>query len=648
MPIDWEAELSATSRPDKPPAINWDTELKAAEQQGPMPPPSFGEQFAARAAKPVTGYLPAVRQGASAGAQMFGTGVEQIGQALSGQGEDKTYPFFGGNPEAGGITVSPGLRGLGNVLAGAAGYVLSPVTGAVSSGVEEPVTALTGSEKAGQYAGFAATSAIPGMGLVKLPGAVEKVAAPITAAERIAQSGERLGVDVPRVIASDSKGVKTLAEATRGNERVETAVNEMVGKLGTKTEELAKGTTPEMAGETAKQGIVNWAKPKEGEGAKLVTDAYNKVDAAVDNTKLTKLTNAEQAIAEIDARRANAGLPPSPAGRFIREAAAKPSGPVERVVGDATGELVNRVQEPSGLNYKGVKDLRTYMGDLLDSPEQLAKLDFAAPEVKRLYGALSRDLEASVENAGGSKAKALWQQANNLSKMVADRREKLVRIVGLKSEATPAQVFDRLKAAASEKSRANSEALSLSREAIGATGWNEVAQGVTSRLGLTTKGEWDPTQFVRDWEKLTENGKNTLFAHDPAHRQALEDIYEISTRQARIKRYGNLTGAPRQQAHGVTTGLLRAPLKEIGGLVGFNQMSRILANPASTSSLAKLAKVSQAPATPASVAAAQRAARNFGATISSDLNIPNPANDLIGLFSGPRKSAASDRQQQPE
>ena len=59
--------------------------------------------------------------------------------------------------------------GVGKMALGAAGYVASPVTGALKEVVEKPVTNLTGSERAGEAAGFVAGAALP---VAKIGGAV--------------------------------------------------------------------------------------------------------------------------------------------------------------------------------------------------------------------------------------------------------------------------------------------------------------------------------------------------------------------------------------------------------------------------------------------------------------------------------------------
>jgi type II secretory pathway component PulJ len=51
-------------------------------------------------------------------------------------------------------------------------------------------------------------------------------------------------------------------------------------------------------------------------------------------------------------------------------------------------------------------------------------------ELKRVYGALSKDLRQSAQDAGGARGLQLFERANQLNSSVAGRREKLAEIVG--------------------------------------------------------------------------------------------------------------------------------------------------------------------------------------------------------------------------
>lgn len=591
-------------------------------------------------------------------------GVEQLSNVASGAGKDvlatlglgprrteaevsagdKTLPFFGARPELGGITASEGVRGLGNLIAGGVGYVTSPIMGAIDAGLGKPVEEKTGIPR--EYTNFAGSLAVPGMGMVNAGKAAPAVSSRIAtspkqealqAAQRLTESGKP--VTLSRATAADSflgkqAGVR-IGDVPFIGDEIGASARGTIEQLGDAKQALAAGQNAESAGATASQSIRDWVTVKSKE---LVTKAYDAVDRAINPNVTTELENTRGVIAEILARRQNAGQ-----------------------AGDskAVQEVLGAVQRPGGVNYAGIKDLRTSFRDM--TPDTMVAKGIDEAEAKQIYGALTKDLKASVDNAGGEKGRALWERANKVAELTAKRRENLANLVGESGDAKPAQVFSRLQAAASSGSRQDTILLAQAKRVMGED-WKDVAQGVVEGMGKGSNGEFSPQIFINNYRGkagLSQSGRDLLFGDSGNLRQSLDDIATISQKFNQLQRLANTSKTGMSVAgSGLILGAQKAwtallagswvePLTFITSVVGGTVAAKILANPATASSAAKYTRAYAAVArnqSPTSVSALARASRNFGATIESNMKVPNPANDLMNVLGGARRSAAQEPQ----
>lgn len=308
----------------------------------------------------------------------------------------------------------------------------------------------------------------------------------------------------------------------------------------------------------------------------------------------------------------------------------------------AINEVLPAVQSQAGLNFQGIKDLRTSIGERLKSGILPDGMD--GGELKRIYGALSDDLKNAAEAAGGPRGKQLFERANALNAAVAKRREELAKIVGTKGDASPEQVFDRLLSFASEKGGANANLLAKARNALGQD-WEEVVSGIVARLGRDAEDKFTPDRFVTAWGKLSPSGKSTLFGSG-GHRSALEDIATISSRFKELNKFANPSGTAQNASFAAGgAGIIADPVTTISVVVGGNILSRILAQPATASSMARWSRIYQAAVTKPSAATAatlQVATRNLSATIGDKLGVSVAPEQILRAIAGPRLSPASD------
>ena len=446
----------------------------------------------------------------------------------------------------------------------------------------------------------------------------------------VVAAAERLGVDVPRAVATDSRLLQRAGESvkavpgaeasigtatTRLQEQITEEANRVAGQLGT--------GSAEVAGDGARSAISGWIT---GKSAAALDRAYTMVDKAITNPQATTvLEKTRQQVADIlTERQASRIADPGKAVSFVMDA----------------------VQDAQGLTYEGVKGLRTRIGEMLKNPSILPA-DVSKAELKRIYGALTDDLRKSVENAGGTAAVKTWEAANELAAQAAKRRAELAKIVGKSGEAPAEQVFSKIAAMASSGSRGDIALLTKARKAMPDADWQEVASGIVANLGRDAQKNWTPDRFVTSWGKLSDNGKQLLF--DPATRRALDDISTISTRIKDIgNRFGNPSGTGNRVGYGVSiAGILLDPVSTIGGIVGGNVMARILAKPATASSMAKWSRAYEATIKAPSagaVAALQSATRNLSATAGEKI----PFDGVLRLMQGAASGRADDSAENPE
>lgn len=464
----------------------------------------------------------------------------------------------------------------------------------------------------------------------------------------VADAAREIGVQVPRAVTTDSVATQRAASALRNvplaGDPLVTASGRAVEQLGQRADEVAQGFgsgAVVSSGDVAKGAIRNWIT---GTSKTNASKLYDAVDNLVDNSRTVPLANTRMVVGEIMARRANAALGPD---------------------SKALGVVLEAVERPAGLDYTGIKDLRSNVGEMVSRgilPEGMS-----AAELKQIYSALSDDLKSTVAVAGGPRATAAFQRANKYYELVSARRAALAKIIGADGEAPAERVFDRLVAMASSSSRADIAKLAQARKAIGADDWNEFVSGVVAQMGRSPalKGapealqgtDFSPERFLTAYNKLSKDGRNMLFRSggqgDLA--RALDQIAIVSGRFRELQKFANPSGTA-QNATGATLGVTTVgtalsgdfitPLKIIGGVVGGRMMANILSKPSSATAVADFAakyeKAVRVPSAPR-VALLTIASRNLANTLK-DVGVTVTPDQFLRAIQSPMKSAAEDEQ----
>lgn len=449
----------------------------------------------------------------------------------------------------------------------------------------------------------------------------------VAAADRLSASGAP--VQVPRAVASDSMPVQQMAAATSnvpvaGTPLVK-AAEKTINQLGTKADEVAQGygggASVANTGETAKSSIKDWIT---GESASNASKLYNKVDELVNPSVTTPLEATRGVVADIAAKRSSAALPS----------------------GKATDAVLDAVQRADGLTYEGVKTLRSNVGEMLKGgilPEGMS-----GSELQKIYGALSKDLEASVQASGGAAASEAFNRANKYYSLVSDRRASLAKIIGADGNAPAETVFGRLEAMAGSTARADVSKLAQARKAMGSEDWNELASTIVSRLGRDVEGNFSPQRFITAYGKLSDAGKTLLLRSGGKAGLAshLDDIAKVSSRFKELQKFANPSGTARAGFGGlIGAGAFAEPLTTLTTVLGGRAVAMALARPAAAASIAKWARANEtlvrAPS-PARLSALNTASRNLIGTLG--VNNLTPA-DFLKALQGPVATRAQDEQQ---
>lgn len=575
--------------------------------------PVESKGFVASALEPITSYPETY-------AEMNRAGRERIGEGYTQSAEALTEPRSGG----GAVKLA---KGVGNMALGAVETVASPINAAYRTIVGRPIEAVTGIPK--EYTELGAQLVTPGIGLTRLATRVQKPLTPPVAqpGAEVAAAGERLGVDLPRAVTSDSTAVQQVGKGATavpiGGAPLINASKQAITDLGeaaTAARAAYGSGEPALAGVAAREGITQAI--RSGPIKQRVTELYDRVDGLVNPTVTGPMPNTRNLVSNIDARRKNAAMPESSATKEL-------------------GEALSR----SGMNYEGIKDLRTYFGEMRDGNIPIPQ-GMTDTEVKQIYGALSTDMRLIIARAGGADGLRVFDQANRAAARWAGIREDLGKILKVQNEEA---IFDKIAAMAGSTARANISLLGRVRGAVGPQNWDEVSSAVIAKMGWPPWGTgFSPDAFLTAYKKMSEEGKRMLFRStgNADHADAIDDIAKVSERFKELNKFANPSGTGQTSA--LTTLLtaagsvvsapfvgiaaLTGPLIAVGTITGTRILSHILARPVTARQMANwsnaYASVVIAP-TPKSLGVFEAASKTFAASVGRDFGRPDLVDTLM-------------------
>lgn len=445
-----------------------------------------------------------------------------------------------------------------------------------------------------------------------------------------AEAADRLGIALPRAVTTDSTAIHQSAKglsnvpfaSTPLRKASENAINQLDDAARAAQQAYGSGSVA-RAGSLAREDISKYATDTL-KGA--VKSKYDAVDALITQNVVQPLTSTMKVANDIAARRQNMkASSPSRAVRLVQ----------------------NALNDPQGLNYQGVKDLRSSIGELLDDPMRLSASGMDASELKQIYGGLSDDLRGVVAKAGGKEASAAFDEANSFAAKIAGEREALDRIVG--KQTSDEGLFSKIQAMAGSNSRADIQNLLRAKKATSKETWSEIASAVLSDMGRDVKtGNFSPDRFLTAYGKISDNGKKVLFGGEE-HARALDDIAAVSKRFNYMNQYANPSGtAQNVLGPALAVSAISAPVSTISSLVGGRVTSSMLAKPMSAEKLAKWAKAYEEAAIKPGVQTSsmlQARAKVLSIELADQLGAPNASGKIFDAISRVGQVPADDNAQ---
>lgn len=270
-----------------------------------------------------------------------------------------------------------------------------------------------------------------------------------------------------------------------------------------------------------------------------------------------------------------------------------------------TGALVNpKIQQMAqnlgadlqanggAIPYEAVKDLRSRIGEAL-SDFSLTP-DSTTREYRRLYAALSQDLERAAKQRGPEAERAA-RRANNYTLVSSGRLEQIERVVD--KNGGPERVFN----AVMQGTRDGGTTLRAVMQSLPPQGQKAVTAAVIKRMGMATPGAQDAagevfsaSTFLTNWNRVSPEAKRALFdRYGPGFSRSMDRIARVADNiKAGSQVYANPSGTANRAAaigygislggsilHAMTSGNLAAPALTIGAGAAANWMARKLTHP---------------------------------------------------------------------
>ena len=354
---------------------------------------------------------------------------------------------------------------------------------------------------------------------------------------------------------------------------------------------LAGKTSAEQAGRKITQGIEGTGGFVERTKA-VETGLYQKLAALVPPNTPSSVTSTQRALADLT--RVNPGA--------ARTTTSLINPKVQQIANDLAVDA-----QSGAIPYGALSALRTKVGEMLDDG---IVADVPQKQLRRLYAALSDDMQGAASAAGPAAEKA-WQRANTYARTRADRLEVLDDVVG--KNGGPEAVYK----AATSGTAEGATKLRQVMQSLDDDGQKAITATIMRRLGRATPGQQDDVAgkfstetFLTNFSRLSPEAKRSLFdRYGPGFRKDMDAIANVASNLRSGSRvYANPSGTT-QGVSAQTVGyafvgsLLAGQPAAAAGIAtavgGSNVAARLFTNPKFVRFLADSTKV---PATASGVA----------------------------------------------
>ena len=332
-------------------------------------------------------------------------------------------------------------------------------------------------------------------------------AIPMSEKQAAAQAAQDLGITPTLSMNNRTAGVleTTLANAPFSAGSINRAQDRTVSQMGDAftqaSERLGTPTTREGAGEALKSGAESFVNKFEEKSSKL----YNQLDSEIG---FNSFVTAPRSIAVLEEITKNASKYPE-IDKFLKK-------PI-------FAKILRDLEVDGSLNalpYEALKDLRSTIGKSIGSFSGVMS-DLDQGQLKKLYGALSQDLELAARSAG-PKALNAYTRANNYYSAGQSRIENALKNV-LKAD-TEKKAYNDIVAMTLEASpKGSTKKLLQLKKSLPQDQWATVSATIIRKLGETPPqrsgapdatdfAEFNPANFLTNWNKMDNSAKTVLLS----------------------------------------------------------------------------------------------------------------------------------------
>ena len=252
--------------------------------------------------------------------------------------------------------------------------------------------------------------------------------------------------------------------------------------------------------------------------------------------------------------------------------------------------------DPGGrVSWQDMKRLRSIVGQIVGSPGLEADGATTAA-MRKFYGALSSDMEATAAKAG-PRALTEFNRATQYWRGRSERISNVLSgILGKNLDKGEASAFEQINRWA-QKTGGDFKRLSQAIRSMPTEEADTVRASIIARMGKASPGRqnadgllFSPAEWATQWNKLEPRAKSVLFP-DGGHRADLNDLAVAMTGMKRAGQFSNFSNTSlggNAAAH--VTGLVTAPIFTIAALAAEFGGGKLLASPSFARWLAKMPK----------------------------------------------------------
>lgn len=356
-------------------------------------------------------------------------------------------------------------------------------------------------------------------------------------------------------LAGDVTGNPTLqmlqayaAKAPGGASRVhgasETALDQWGHALEDTASSLGNAATLQDAGKALQLESNNWLNQFRGASQK----AWNNVDLHIPANTPVPVTNYAQTLSDV-----RNAMPNAPATANTLQ----PS-----LSRDLLNSLTQDITK-GPLTWQDVRAIRTRIGEKLADPQIMG--DTSYTDLKRIYGALSTDLQSAAATQGPAATRA-FNQASNLTSQGHDFIDNVLSGFIKGNQISPEQAATNALAGNAN----GGTTLQAIRDQMPKAA-DELAAYKLRDMGLANAGQQNatatrlsPGTFVTDAAKLSPQASDALFSANPALAQRVQDLATVGGSMKGTERFLNTSNTG---THGAAAHMMAAPVAAIEGAV---------------------------------------------------------------------------------